>query len=254
MFKLTETVKHIVDETCDVNSKAEVSSFNLSKKETSNNFNPDQRATPVKSIEKNHKKEENVLDDIERGKEMTFTEADSGSVNPNFEESDGFQCNCQTCVVVFEARLRGWNIEAKPYTEGSNLEKLSENTSLAWIDSEGKHPQYVYNLEANSTDAMYDFISETVKPGQRYTMQGIWKGPWGCGHIISVFREETGNLVFYDPQINKIYNERGIKENVLSMMKKGTTEEETIKLLRVDNLSFDKDIVSSIVRKSETYV
>lgn len=101
---------------------------------------------------------------------------------------------------------------------------------------------------------MYDFISDTVKPGERYTLQGIWKGPWGCGHIISVFREETGNLVFYDPQVNMTYNERGIKENILSMMQKGSTEDETIKLLRVDNLSFDKQMVDPIVRRSEAYV
>ncbi len=215
----------------DADSKAEV----LDKKDV---YNPDEK----------------YLGNVECGKEMTFTEADSGSVNPNFEESEDFQCNCQTCVVVFEARLRGWNIEAKPFSLGSNLEKLSEQTNLAWINAEGKHPDYIYNTTANSTDAMYKFISDTVKPGERYTLQGIWKGPIACGHIISVFRENTGNLVFYDPQVNIIYNERGIKENVLSMMMKGATEEDTIKLLRIDNLSFDKQIVDPIVKRSEAYV
>lgn len=217
-------------------------------------FDPDEKAQTIKNKNEKYNSDENFLGNVERGKEMTFTEADSGSVNPNLEESKGFQCNCQTCVVVFEARLRGWNIEAKPFSEGSNLEKLSEQTNLAWINEAGKHPDYIYNLNANTTESMYKFISETVKPGERYTLQGIWKGPFGFGHIISVFREETGNLVFYDPQVNKIYNERGIKENVLSMMRKGASKNETIKLLRIDNLSFDKKIVDSIVRRSETYV
>ena len=198
--------------------------------------------------------DENYLGNVERGKEMTFTEADCGSVNPNLEVDEGFQCNCQTCVVVFEARLRGFDIEAKPFIEDSNFLKLAEQTNLAWLDSNGNHPEYIYNLDANTTDAMYDFISDTVKPGERYTLQGIWKGPCEWGHIMSVFREETGNLVFYDPQVNLTYNERGIKENVLSMMQKGSTEDDTIKLLRIDNLSFDKQIVDPIVKRSEAYV
>lgn len=194
-----------------------------------------------------------VISGIERGKEMTFTEADSGNVNPNYEECEGFQCNCQTCVVVFEARLRGYDIEAKAYTVGSNFEKLAEQTNLAWIDKEGKHPDYIYNLDVNSTDSMYDFISDTVKSGERYTMEGLWKGPWGFGHIISVFREDSGNLVFYDPQINRTYNKRSVKEEILSNMQKGTTESTTIKLLRVDNLEIDKTFVDSLVRGKEEY-
>ena len=163
---------------------------------------------------------------------MTFTEADSGNVNPNFKESDGFQCNCQTCVVVFEARLRGYNLEARPFEISSNALPLSENTNLAWLTPRGEHPDYIMNLEANTVDSVYQFISDTVKPGERYTMEGIWKGDLGCGHIISVFREESGNLVFYDPQVNMIYNSKSIKEDFLNYMQKGNTEDTAIKLLR----------------------
>ena len=184
---------------------------------------------------------------------MTFTEADSGNVNPNFEECEGFQCNCQTCVVAFEARLRGYDIEAGPFEMDSNAAALSSETYLAWLTPEGEHPNYIMNLEANSTDAAYNFISDTVKPGERYTLQGIWKGDWGCGHIISVFREESGNLVFYDPQINEIYNKKFFKEEFLSRMQKGNTEETAIKLLRVDNLDIDIDFIDPIVRRSQNY-
>ena len=210
---------------------------------TSSEFNPD------KYIEK----EDSSIAGVEKGREMTFTEADSGNVNPNFEECDGFQCNCQSCVVVFEARLRGYDIEAKPFEMSSNAFELSENTSLAWLTPKGEHPKYIMNFEANSVDAAYQFISDTVKSGERYTLEGVWKGGFGCGHIISVFREETGNLVFYDPQVNMTYNEKSIKENFLNYMQKGNTEDTAIKLLRVDNLDIDTDFVSSIVRRSQNY-
>lgn len=203
----------------------------------------------------NYFEDEQFLGNVEKGREMTFTEADSGNVNPRFEDNEGYQNNCQTCVVVFEARLRGWDVEAKSFMENSNCEKLSENTSLAWLTSDGKHPKYIFNTKANSVDDMYQFIADTVKPGERYTMQGYWRyGICDGGHIISVFREPTGNLVFYDPQIDKIYNERSIKKDVLNEMQKGNTEDTTIKLLRIDNLKIDKDFVDPIVKGHSTYV
>lgn len=216
---------------------------NKTLENSSSEFNPD------KYIEK----EDTSIAGVEKGREMTFTEADSGHVNPNFEECDGFQCNCQTCVVVFEARLRGYDIEAKPFEMTSNASSLSENTNLAWLTPEGEHPDYIMNFEANSVDAAYQFISDTVKPGERYTLEGVWKGGFGCGHIISVFREETGNLVFYDPQVNTIYNSKSIKEQFLNFMQKGNTEDSAIKLLRIDNLDIDTDFVNSIVRRSQNY-
>lgn len=209
-----------------------------------------------KTAEKEAKEEYQKSDffgETEKGREMTFTEADSGNVNPNFEECEGFQCNCQTCVVVFEARLRGWDIEAMPFKEGSNSDKLSLNTNLAWLTPNGKHPDYKYDTTANNVDSVYNFIDKTVNPGERYTLEGQWKGFFNGGHIISVFREPTGNLVFYDPQVNKIYNERSFKIDILSNMQKGTTPDTNIKLLRIDNLAIDKTFMDPLVRRSESY-
>ena len=207
-----------------------------------------------KSDDADEYQKNNYFGEVEKGREMTFTEADSGNVNPNFDECEGFQCNCQTCVVVFEARLRGWNIEAMPFKDDSNADELSINTNLAWIDSAGNHPEYIYDTTANSVDSVYKFIDETVKPGERYTLEGMWKGLFNCGHIISVFREKTGNLVFYDPQVNKIYNERSFKEDILSNMQKGITPDSNIKLLRIDNLAIDKNFMDPLVRRSEAHV
>lgn len=208
----------------------------------------------TKNIDKiDDTKKESLFSEMNRGSEMSFTEADSGHVNPNLEECDGFQCNCQTCVVVFEARLRGYDIEARPMTEDSNAMQLSEKTNLAWLTEDGKHPDYIMNFEANSVDAIYDFIDKTVKSGERYTLEGVWKGFFGCGHIISVFRETTGNLVFYDPQINQIYSKRVMKEEFLPFMQKGNTEETAIKLLRIDNLALNTEFIEPIVRRSENH-
>lgn len=195
-----------------------------------------------------------TLAGVEKSREMTFTEADSGHVNPNFEKNEGYQINCQTCVVVFEARLRGYDIEAKPFKEGSNSDKLSCNTNLAWLTPEGKHPEYLSNTNAKTTDSIYNYISDTVKPGERYTLEGLWKGFFSGGHIISIFREQNGNLVAYDPQINKIYSEKTLKAEILDNMQKGPTPETNIRLLRVDNLRIDYCFVNPIVKRSNSHV
>ncbi|MDE6677560.1 MAG: hypothetical protein K2K02_00830, partial [Ruminococcus sp.] len=60
------------------------------------------------------------ISNIKRGNPMTFDEADHMSVNPNFTTKDSsYRENCQTCVVAYEARLRGYNVEANPMKRGS---------------------------------------------------------------------------------------------------------------------------------------
>jgi hypothetical protein len=214
-------------------------------------YNPDEKAEISPRFDSYKNKD--YFGNIERGKEMTFKEADSGNVNPNLKKHEGYQNNCQTCVVVFEARLRGWDIEAMPFEYGSNSDKLSLNTNRAWLTPEGKHPKYIYDTNANTVDSVYDFIDKTIKPGERYTLEGQWKGPFGGGHIISVFKEPSGKLVAYDPQIDKIYNEKSFKKNILNNMQKGSTPNTNIKLLRIDNLSIDKNFMEPLVKRRETY-
>lgn len=44
---------------------------------------------------------------------MSFKQANGGKVNPKYTgKRDGYSGNCQTCVAVFEARLRGYDMQA----------------------------------------------------------------------------------------------------------------------------------------------
>ncbi len=202
------------------------------EKQTSS-FDPDKR------IEKRI----DSLAGVEKGREMTFDEADSGHVNPHFPR-EGYDDNCQTCVVVFEARLRGYDIEACPFCEGSNTELLSRETNLAWRNFWGRHPSYIENRTPKTPEELYNFVSGNIKPGQRFTLEGAWKN-YGCGHIISVMRGEDGNLLFYDPQTNKKYTKESAINGILKRM-----DPCSIKLLRVDSLDIDCDFVNPIVRRS----
>ena len=47
---------------------------------------------------------------------MSFKKANEGRVNPNYSPQNlGYAMNCQTSVATFEARLRGYDIEALPF-------------------------------------------------------------------------------------------------------------------------------------------
>lgn len=56
-----------------------------------------------------------------------------------------------------------------------------------------------------------DFMHNTLKEGERYTLEFGWKGRSNVGHIISLYIEK-GKIVFYDPQSGRLYKE-GIRGN-----------------------------------------
>ena len=65
---------------------------------------------PVEKVKEVVKKEKIV--GVEKSKIMSFEEADGLKPNPNFEKDSSYRVNCQTTVVSYEARRRGFNVEA----------------------------------------------------------------------------------------------------------------------------------------------
>lgn len=195
------------------------------------------------------------------GANMSFELADSGHVNPNIGKSEGYYINCQSCVVVFEARERGYDVEVLPNTKGSMLERLAYNTNLAWIDPEtGKHPEYVYDNLRRTPDEYYDFIDSVVKPGQRYTIEFIHKRGSG-GHIVNIDRAKDGQLRIKDNQRRISERSEWIGANAVGeYLGKMRYENFSLlggstpcvpKLLRIDNMDFDYSVVNNIMKEAE---
>lgn len=194
------------------------------------------------------------------GETMTFAQADSCHVNPNYDGNDnGYSINCQSSVVVFEARLRGYNVEVLPNTEGSALEILSYNTNLAWIDPKtGKHPQYIYDDTLQTSKKYLDFVNKVIEPGKRYTIQFLWKGFSGGGHIVNIDRTPDGSLRIKDNQRGSWEKSEWIGDNevfeYLSRMKYshrslfGGKQPCVPQILRIDNMDFDHSIVDRIMK------
>lgn len=196
---------------------------------------------------------------IPPGQNMSFEKADSGHVNPNIGKDYGYSINCQSCVVTFEARERGYDVQVLPCTKGSELERLSHDPRMAWIDPKtGKHPEYISDNTKRTPESYLNFINDVVKPGNRYTLQFAWKGRGHSGHIVNIDRTPNGLLRIKD-------NQRGLSEksewvgdfavlDYLSRMKYedispfGTSTPCVPQLLRIDNMDFDYSIVNHIMR------
>ncbi|MEQ3155547.1 toxin glutamine deamidase domain-containing protein [Agathobacter rectalis] len=198
------------------------------------------------------------INGIKQGNRMSFAQADSGNVNPKYGIDIGYSKNCQSCVVVFEARLRGYNVRVLPNKKGSVLETLSRNCNWAWIDPKtGKSPDYIFDSSLSTADEYLNFVRDKVVQENRYTIQFAWRGRGNCGHIVNLDRTEDGKLRIKD-------NQRGVGERsewvgdaevleYLSKMKYydynllGNKYSCVPKLLRIDNMDFNPDVVDYIM-------
>lgn len=199
-----------------------------------------------------------TLAGAEQGAPMSFEEADNFHVNPKYGTAGGYSINCQSCVPTFEARLRGFDVEVMPNTRGSACERLSRQTNLVWVDpATGKHPDYILDKTAQTPKKYLKFIAQTVKQGERYSIEFAWGGRGNSGHIVNLDRDASGNLRIKD-------NQRGQKEKsewvgdgeVLSYLSRlkytrtiyGAKYPCVPQLLRLDTMDFDETFAAQIMK------
>lgn len=190
---------------------------------------------------------------VNRGKPMSREDADEGNANPNYEKGGGYRTNCQSCVVTYEARRRGYDVTTKPYAKGTDMEYLARKTHEAWIDPKtGDTPKRPERDESITTPKRcLEMIENTIKPGERYTFEHHWKGRSRSGHIVCMDRDSSGNLRLFDPQNGKTLVGSQIN-GYLNRVKYTTTIYGTKfncspRLLRVDNLAINPAHANNIM-------
>lgn len=199
----------------------------------------EKQAQIIKRLDNARKK---VVANMEVGKPMNFQQADGGAPNPNYKKGGGYIKNCQTCVVAYELRRRGYNVEALPKYKGSMLDVLSYNTRLAWVDrTTGKTPDYIIPAQPTCIKA-FDWLKHNIKSNNRYTIQFVWKKE-AAGHIVHLFKNSKGVLSIYDPQsgINTLGNNA-----VLEYLKE--VRPSTIKLIDVENCDINMNVANKILQ------
>jgi hypothetical protein len=184
--------------------------------------------------------EEGKIAGVSKGEPMTFEQADGMRANPNYGKKGlfGYSTNCQACVVAFEARMRGYDVQALPNNRNGYIRDLSYSTNLAYRDQYGNHPDYI---RIPSGVRRTSYLNQTVREGNRYSIEWAWTSG-NVGHIINVTKE-NGALKFYDPQTGKVMSESDFNSRISPSIRAGS-----VKLMRVDNLEFDSEFIDKVLK------
>lgn len=202
-----------------------------------------QSRDPEHSPDYRYKHKNEHIAGVKVAEPMSFEQADSGNPNPylNAKGLYGYKNNCQTCVVAFEARLRGYDVRALPNNKNKYILKLSHNTGLAYVTQTGTPPtvnDYIYT--PYGVDPI-NHLQDVIQEGKRYSIRWTWANKPGKGHIICVSKEK-GQLRFYDPQRNTIRNSEEFKKYISNRILNG------FEILRVDNLEFNPKYIDYILK------
>lgn len=185
---------------------------------------------------------------------MNHDDANELKGNPNFTLGGGYHINCQSCVVAYEMRRRGYDVEANQNTKrkGNIPYELSYTTEKAWLDDNGNVPKkqraggrYVdgYKIKNKTFKVMMsEFEDMTSTPG-RYHIDFGWKNR-RSGHIITMERFKDGTMRIYDPQCGMVITDFKAYAKRFSLVY-------GISILRVDNLRGNPHYVSGATKKRQ---
>lgn len=191
---------------------------------------------------------------MHKAEAMSHNDANELRGNPNYRLGGGYRINCQSCVVAYEMRRRGYDVEANRNTgrKGNIPDELSYATEKAWLDDNGNIPKkqraggryYDGNKMKNKTsgEMLSEFENLTSTPG-RYHIDFDWEGG-RSGHIITAERFVDGTMRVYDPQCGKVISDFRTYAEDISLAS-------GIRILRVDNLRANPHYVSGAAKKKQ---
>lgn len=175
---------------------------------------------------------------------MSFKQANKGKVNPNYKKHIGYRQNCQSCVAVFEARKRGYNIETLPFDKTNNqMYQLGLNPALAYIDKDGNHPKFI-DSNVKTPKECEKWLKNQIKYGERYAFG--FNSIYGGKHIIIVFKNKLNQLQFYDPQSGIIQGAGLLNKAYYDILVGKLTYKLSPKVFRIDDKTLDYDVLNKI--------
>lgn len=166
----------------------------------------------------------------------TFLEADEGRGNLSFGKGEEYSENCQICVIVHEARLRGLDITALGYSgeKGSVSWMLGEHFERAWISPKTGNVPQPSILRGTTDEELLTKLDRQTQAVGRYHIGINFKN--GKGHVITAERLKTGKVVYYDAQSGEFLNIRELAAI------------DYFDLLKVDRLLLNKDVILAVSR------
>ena len=162
-------------------------------------------------------------------KPMSFLDADQGASNPTKDYE-----NCQSVVVAFEARRRGIDCYAMPYSSKSNSASyiLGERFQDAWLNPKTGKVIEPTIFKGNSDDIILSKLKKGCPSDGRYILGINYKD--GGGHVMSI-EKINGKIILRDEQIDDFYDISSLK-NI-----------SYLEILRIDKAILNIDKVKSVL-------
>lgn len=213
-------------------------------------FSTSNSGTSSKQSKENSPDEAKTIAGVKKGKPMSFKKANGGNVNPNYGKKPGYDTNCQTCVAVFEARLRGYDIEAAPLDlNNETMVKLGWHPNLAYIDPKtGESPDFTFSHAKNANDCK-EWLKKNIKRNERYIF--VFQPHYGSGHVVQVSKKLNGSIRFYDPQNWESYDENYLKSVRYRLNFKNISIGESPKILRIDDKELNIEMLNEIIEPTK---
>lgn len=223
-----------------------------------------------KKLEDANKKLSNAIynDASAEEKAQARRELDQASqeYNQAIRDNRPYTVNCQTCVVAYELRRRGYDVEARG-NDGKIKEQqaLSRGAETAWIDpATGEMPMPLSNAPTVRTAKQAQkWLEQNLEPGGRYEFAHGWKGTNGrTGHIVTAEKAQDGSVSLFDPQtgtrytgdayteymsrVKPTYSSRAWSGDYRSREK--SVLRGRLELLRVDNLQINPTVANAVLK------
>ena len=200
---------------------------------------------------------------IEHGKPMSIDRADRKHANPKFQTLvDGsfrpYTSNCQTCVVAYELRKRGYDVEAKgvgvkPKSYTNDFQRaMAYDSTFSFIDKDINliRPNFTGEIKSNTDKGRRQFqakIFDAIKEQGTYFFSFKNKGRQSA-HIV-VLEHSGDNFLLIDPQADRRVDlESGEFMQYLTGV---DVAYRANRLFKVNDLTF-KPEVFSVVEKANT--
>lgn len=172
-----------------------------------------------------------------RGNDMTRNEADDTNANPNrAKHSYSESGNCQTCVIAYEMRRRGYNVIAKPRKSDAEdiQKKIGARELVVWQDPEtGLDAEFIRPEKKLTKKTALSWMNKNMVEGGRYTLGVHWKS--GGAHIL-IAEKDNGVINIVDPQDGMKYTSESDIERYFSDARLGSDDiKARPRLMRIDN-------------------
>ena len=154
--------------------------------------------------------------------------------------------NAMSCIVAFECRSRGYDVVSVPYeNRNASLQSLMKDAKAAWSDVEGGGAPCFIKLRGRDPSELYREIRGHVKNGKRYMLEFEWFCQ-NLRHAVLVIQTGGGRMDVFDPMTGDVKGNAASICGFLAWMRYG--EEDGPRLLRLDDLGLNLDIVNGVVQ------